>query len=103
MTDKLGIDKVMEYVDKGYIPIKDGEILLLQDIVRDTKNPFTPYSDYKTSRTNRAFHKEIDSVLIEELLDYQENIDPDKLKRLNDKKRLFIPNNKHNKSYKQRF
>ena len=96
----ITIEVVQEYIKTNIIPIKDCELLLLRDIVRDIKTTNTPYLDFPKQR---GLHKEIDSVVIMELLDYQIDINPERLLKLDDKKRLLIKSNKKSRVYKQRF
>ena len=90
MIQNITIDVIFAYISDDYEPT-DTELLILQDIVRDCKLRIQ----------GRAYAKELDSVTIMELFNYKIKLDPDRLSKLSDKKRLFI--NKHNKSYKQRF
>ena len=92
MIQNITIDVIMAYISDDYQPT-DTELLILQDIVRDQKSKLQ----------GRAYAKEFDSVSIMELFDYKIKVDPERLSLLSDKKRLFIKNNKRNKSYKQRF
>lgn len=89
MIQNITIDVIMAYISDDYQPT-DTELLILRDIVRDQKSKLQ----------GRAYAKEFDSVSIMELFDYKIKIDPEKLSSLSDKKRLFIKDKKHNKSYK---
>ena len=71
----------MAYINDDYEPT-DTELLLLQDIVRDHKSLIW--------NNNRAFAKEFDSVSIMELFDYKIKIDPERLVKLTDKRRLCL-------------
>jgi len=77
----ITIDIIMAYINDDYEPT-DTELLLLQDIVRDHKSLIW--------NNNRAFAKEFDSVSIMELFDYKIKIDPERLVKLTDKRRLCL-------------
>lgn len=92
----ITIEVIMAYIKDDYEPT-DSELLLLQDIVRDIKN----IEQGLSWNYNRARFKEFDSVSIMEIFDYKIKIDPERLKKLTDKKRLFI--DRSVKVYKQKF
>jgi hypothetical protein len=87
----ITIDVVFAMISDDYEPTNT-ELLILRDIVRDHKFP-----------RNRSTSKGFDSTLIMELFDYKIHLDPIRLTKLDDKKRLLIKHNKSIKPYKQRF
>jgi len=91
MITDITIKVVQVYISEHYEPT-NADLLILRDIVRDQKFP-----------RNRSTSKDFDSVSIMELFDYEVNVDPIRLKNLNDKRRLLIKHNKSIKPYKQRF
>jgi hypothetical protein len=88
--DNITIDVIMAFISDDYEPTNT-ELLILRDIVRDQK------------QFGRASAKEFDSVSIMEIFDYKIKIDPDRLSKLSDKKRLLVKNNRDYKIYKQKF
>lgn len=93
----ITIEVIQEYIKTNIIPIKDGEILLLRDIVKDRKI-------LGEKSKNKL---DLDFTEILDLLDYEIDIDYSRYERLiNDKSIRFIKSSRFRKcvkSYKQRF
>jgi len=100
MIVNITIDQIMAYINDDYKPTKT-ELSILLDIVRDCK--LTGYPLQIKCSGVRSNHKEFDSVSIMELFDYKVKVNPEELRELTDKKRLFIKNNGSKRIYKQKF